>query len=157
VLRKVFEYVFWCNIMWIFTFLINNLKLHLGFPDKTYQVCQIRLPSYVPNVYIRITYKVFVLIVFQHVSKTVNSNYLSGLTRTMGILEDISTYMTDLAKFLLEWLIFETKIVVKIKTHILYAITFFRKSAIYEMWKNMVHPDRPPITIYGTCAFIKAT
>jgi hypothetical protein len=66
----------------------------------------------------------------------------------MGILhEDVSTFMTDVAKFFLEWEIFETKIVEKIETHILYSVTFFGKPAIYEMWKNMVHPDRPPMTI----------
>jgi hypothetical protein len=41
---------------------------------------------------------------------------------------------------------FETKVVGKIKTHILYAITFFfftENRSIYEiMWKNMIQPDR---------------
>jgi hypothetical protein len=39
----------------------------------------------------------------------------------------------------------------KIKTRILYSICIFRKCAVYEtMWKNMVEPDRPQISIkYG--------
>jgi len=39
---------------------------------------------------------------------------------------------------------FQTKVVNDIKTHILYSITFFRKSALYEiMWKNSVEADLP--------------
>ena len=46
----------------------------------------------------------------------------------MGILhEGISKFMIDLAKLVLEWEIYETKIVEKIKTHILYSVTFFCK------------------------------
>ena len=50
---------------------------------------------------------------------------------------------------------FLTKVVEKIKTHILCSITFFSENcAIYEiMWKNMVESDRPQMTIeYGACA-----
>jgi len=39
---------------------------------------------------------------------------------------------------------FQTKVVEKIKTHILYTIAFSESLAVYEkMWKNMVEPDRP--------------
>ena len=39
---------------------------------------------------------------------------------------------------------FQTHVVEKIKTDILCPITFFRKSAVYDiMWKNMVQPHRP--------------
>jgi hypothetical protein len=50
---------------------------------------------------------------------------------------------------------FQTKVVEKIKTHILCSVTFFPKNrAVYEiMWKNTVQPDRPQMTIqYGACA-----
>jgi hypothetical protein len=40
-----------------------------------------------------------------------------------------------LAKFFLEWETFETKVVDKIKTHILCSITFFRKS--HRLWDNV--------------------
>jgi len=47
---------------------------------------------------------------------------------------------------------FQTKDVEKIKTHILFSVTFFllfRKSSCYEkMWKNIVEPGRPQITIW---------
>jgi hypothetical protein len=33
------------------------------------------------------------------------------------------------------------------KTHILYVITFFQKSSIYEMWKNIVEPNKPKMTV----------
>jgi hypothetical protein len=41
---------------------------------------------------------------------------------------------------------FQTKVVEKIKTHVLDSITFSENRAIYEiMWKNT--PDRPQMTI----------
>ena len=42
---------------------------------------------------------------------------------------------------------FQTKVVEKIKTHILRSVTFFSESrAVYEiMWKSVVDPKRPQI------------
>ena len=49
----------------------------------------------------------------------------------------------------------------EINTSILCSITFFRKSCRYEiMWKNIVEPDRPQMTIWRTriaCWITKAT
>jgi len=44
----------------------------------------------------------------------------------------------------------QTKFVEKIKTHILYSITFLLVSSdIYEkMWRNILDPNRPKTTIY---------
>jgi len=43
---------------------------------------------------------------------------------------------------------FETKVVDKFRTHILYSITFFLSCAFCEiMWTNMVESDRPQSTI----------
>jgi len=43
---------------------------------------------------------------------------------------------------------FETKVVEKIKTHILCSITFSLHRAVYEvMRKNIVEPDRPQMTV----------
>jgi hypothetical protein len=40
------------------------------------------------------------------------------------------------------------KVVGKIKTNILCSISFSENGAIYEiMWKNLVEPERPQITI----------
>jgi len=43
---------------------------------------------------------------------------------------------------------FHTRAVDKIKTHVLYSVTFFLLNlAICEiMWNNLVQPDRPQIT-----------
>jgi hypothetical protein len=55
-----------------------------------------------------------------------------------------------LAEFLLQWEMFRTIFAVEIKTHILCSIAlfFFENRAVYEiMWKNIVQPDRPQVTI----------
>jgi hypothetical protein len=57
---------------------------------------------------------------------------------------------------------FQTKVVEKIKTHILCSITFFSRSrAIYEtMWNNMVETDRQQMAIWRmriACWTSKAT
>jgi hypothetical protein len=41
------------------------------------------------------------------------------------------------------------KVVEKIKTHILYSVTIFRKCAVYEKkWKNIVERSRPQMAIW---------
>ena len=54
-----------------------------------------------------------------------------------------------LAQFVLEWEILHIKLVKKIKTHILRSITLFlfENPAVYEMWKNALHPYSPQIAI----------
>jgi len=57
---------------------------------------------------------------------------------------------------------FQTNIVEKIKTHILYSVTFLKKNrAVYEiMWKNVVERGRPQMKIWRmrvACWIIKAT
>jgi len=55
--------------------------------------------------------------------------------------------MTYLAQFFLEWEMLQKNIVEKIKIHCLRSATFFNY-VIYEiMWKNMVEPDRPQMTM----------
>jgi len=53
------------------------------------------------------------------------------------------------AEFLLEWVMFLTKVVEKIHTHILYPVPFSPK--IVPLWNNvekyMADPDRPQMTI----------
>ena len=47
---------------------------------------------------------------------------------------------------------FQTKVVKKIKTHVLFSVTIFcsENLAIYEiMWKNMVETDRPRMAIWS--------
>jgi hypothetical protein len=53
-----------------------------------------------------------------------------------------------LVQFFLEWEVFQIKCVEKIKAHNLGSVTFSENRAVYEkMWKNMVQPDRPQMTI----------
>jgi len=69
----------------------------------------------------------------------------------------------DLAHFFLEWEMFQTEVVEKIKTHILCSVTFFlfENRAFYEIkWKNTVESGRPQMTIWRTrieCWIPKAT
>jgi hypothetical protein len=43
---------------------------------------------------------------------------------------------------------FQTKVVEKIKKHILCSVAFSKNRAVYEiMWKNMVEPDGPQMAI----------
>jgi hypothetical protein len=78
-----------------------------------------------------------------------------SLTRVKAALhEDQRTFMSTSRSVLLKMRNVSDKVVEKIKTHSLCSITFFANRAVYEiMWKNMVEPDRPQITIwYGACA-----
>jgi hypothetical protein len=44
-------------------------------------------------------------------------------------------FLSHIAQFLSEWEMFQTKVVEKIKTHILYSVTFYRKS--HRLWDNV--------------------
>jgi len=47
---------------------------------------------------------------------------------------------------------FQTKVVEKIKTHILCSITSSENRAVYEiMWENIVEADRPHDTAHAHC------
>ena len=53
---------------------------------------------------------------------------------------------------------FQTKAVQKIKTHILFSVTFFSENhAVYEMWKNIVERGRPRMTMRLAYWVSKAT
>jgi hypothetical protein len=53
-----------------------------------------------------------------------------------------------LAEFFLEWEVFQTKAVEKIKTHLLLSVTFSKNRAVYEIiWKDSVEPDRRQMKI----------
>jgi hypothetical protein len=67
-----------------------------------------------------------------------------------------------LAKFFLEWELFQTEAADKTATYIFTFNNFFSwNRALYEiMWKNTVEPDRPEMTIWRmriTCWITKAT
>jgi hypothetical protein len=44
-------------------------------------------------------------------------------------------FWSFIAQLLLDWKIFQTKVVEEIKTHILFSVTFFRKSC--RLWDNV--------------------
>jgi hypothetical protein len=72
-----------------------------------------------------------------------------NLTRTAD-----TVHLWHLAEFSLEWEIFQTRFVEKIKTHILCSIIFvFENHFVYSiMWKHViVEPDRPHMTIWRMC------
>jgi len=52
------------------------------------------------------------------------------------------------AQFFLEWEMFQTKVVEKIRRHFLPSNFFSENRTFYEMWKNIVEPRRPQITIW---------
>ena len=52
-----------------------------------------------------------------------------------------------LTEFLLDWEMIQTKVVEKIKTHIL-CLLFAKNCAVFEtMWKIILEPERPQMTI----------
>jgi hypothetical protein len=54
-----------------------------------------------------------------------------------------------LAQFFLEWEMFQTKVVEKMKTHLVFSNFFFENRAVYEiMWENIVELGRPQMTIW---------
>ena len=59
-------------------------------------------------------------------------------------------FWSYLTQFFLEWEMFQTNVVEKIKTHILYPVTFFFwNHAVYEiMLKNNAQPDRPQMAVW---------
>jgi hypothetical protein len=59
---------------------------------------------------------------------------------------DFWSYLTQ---FFLEWEMFQTNFVEKMKTHILLSVTLFRYRAVYEaMWKKTVESCRPEMTMW---------
>jgi hypothetical protein len=72
-----------------------------------------------------------------------------NLTRITGTLhEDQYTYLIISRSLLLRIINISDKIGEKIKTRILCLVTIFLNSALYGiMWKNIVQPGRPQMTI----------
>ena len=82
-----------------------------------------------------------------------NKKFRYNLTRITGTLhEDRYTFFIISRSVLLRMRNVSDTIFEKIKTHILYSVTFFLLSenrAVYEiMWENIVEHDRPQMTIW---------
>ena len=56
-------------------------------------------------------------------------------------------FRSHIAKFL-EWEMFQTKIVEKIETHFMFNIFFLKSCRLWVMWKNIVQPVKPQMTIW---------
>ena len=63
-------------------------------------------------------------------------------------------HLQYLAQFSLQWEKFQIKVAEKVKQRTLSSITLFENRTVYKiMWKNIVDPGRPKVTIqYGACA-----
>jgi hypothetical protein len=78
-------------------------------------------------------------------------SYRTRITLGYFTWRQIYTFLSHLAQFFLEWERFQTKVVEKVKTHILCSLTFFENRAVYEiMWKYTVEQGRPHMTIWRT-------
>jgi hypothetical protein len=105
----------------------------------------------------RVFVKFDIWVFFEKMSGKFKFHY--NLTRITDTLhEGLRTYMV-LSRWILPrmrdiW----AKVVQKIHTHILYSVTFFSENrALYEiMWKNMVQPDRPRMTIQHSACVLYA-
>jgi hypothetical protein len=90
-------------------------------------------------------------LVFEYFSKNcgANSRFIESGQKYPALSTQTDTHFwSHLAQFSLEWEIFQTKVVEKIKTHILCSVTFFFKSC--HFWANaryIVDPCRPQMTI----------
>ena len=101
----------------------------------------------------RILMKFEILVFWEHLSRKFKLyQYLTRIKGGNTSHEVSCTFMITSRWVLLRMRNVSDKVVEKIKTHLLCSIVFFENLAIYEiMWKNMVHPDRPQMTIWRIC------
>jgi hypothetical protein len=71
----------------------------------------------------------------------------------MGTLHEIQYTFFIITCALLTIKMLQTTVVENIKTHIVYSVTFFflNVTVCEVMWKNIVQPDRPQMTIWCMC------
>ena len=93
-------------------------------------------------------------LIFQYFSQICweNSSYIK-MWQDCNYMKTNIHFWSFIFHFFIEWEMFQTKVVEKIKTHILCSILFFFfNCAVYEItWKNPVEPGRPQMT-YGACS-----
>jgi hypothetical protein len=74
-------------------------------------------------------------------------------------MKTYTSFLYRLAEFL-AWEIFQTQVVEKIETHFIFNNVFRNRALREKMWKNIVEPDRPQMTIWRlhiACWIPKAT
>jgi hypothetical protein len=102
-----------------------------------------------------------ILVFFKNLSR--KFKFHCNVTRITGTLhEDQMHFLTFLAQFFSELVMFQARVVEKIKAHILLSITFFfeNHSVLEIMWKYIVEWGRPQMTIWRmriACWVFKAT
>ena len=103
-------------------------------------------------------------LIFEYFSKICweNSSFIKIGQKWRVLYMKINIHVLSyLAQFVLDWEMFQTKFVEKIKTHILCLITFSENRAVYaNMWENILEPEWPQMTIWRTriaCWIAKAT
>jgi hypothetical protein len=75
--------------------------------------------------------------------------FRSNLTRITGTLrDDRYTFLIMPCLTILRLRNFLDKVVNKIKTRFLFSITFFNRALLEIMWRNIVDPSRPQMTIW---------
>jgi hypothetical protein len=73
-----------------------------------------------------------------------------NLTRITDTEHEVLYTFIIICRSVLFKMMFQTKFVEKIKTHILCSTTFFRKSYVHEiMLKNTVQPGKPQPTVWS--------
>jgi hypothetical protein len=81
--------------------------------------------------------------------ETIQVSFTSDNNKPVVYLKTYAHLWKYLAEFSLEWQIFQTNLVVKIKTHLLLNNINPKNRVLYEiMWKNMVEPEGPLMTIW---------
>jgi hypothetical protein len=96
----------------------------------------------------QICMKFDIWVFFENLSREFKFHWI--LTRITATLhEDQCTFLSYFVHYLLERKILQINFVEKIKTRILFSVTFFFENhAAYEiMWKNIIQPDRSRVTI----------
>ena len=92
--------------------------------------------------------KFYYLSIFQNSVTKIHVSFIAHNNNRYFIHEDQYTFLI-IHNLFLEWEMFLTKVVEKIKTHILCSITVFQKSCnLWDNWKNIVEPGRPQMTIW---------
>ena len=111
-------------------------------------ICMEKLGSYWMDIL-----EIWCTIIFQKSVEKIQV-HLSWTRITGALREPNINFWSYRAQFLLEWEMFQTELVEKIKTHILCSLTIyiFLNCAINEiMWKNIVELESPQMTIWRMC------
>jgi hypothetical protein len=96
--------------------------------------------------------EIWYLMIFSKICRE-NSFHSNRTKLKVTLHEDQHTFLLSyLAHFFLEWDIFQTKVIEKIKIHIFCSVTFFSK--VVRLWENVekyYRGGKPQMTIWRKC------